>query len=601
MSAAPPQHQRRPSAGRRARVTVKNTFISEVDSPDCPSPGPFGASKTWAAGTEPDVESVAGPRPPVRGSRVPVPGCAGDAHCEPFGCRETESAGLFAGRACLGQRPPSRSPSPCYVSIGEESPFWAGLGKRPGLRLSLRPPRSSAGLDGQATPAGTASRWPSADLGALPTPALTASRWPSAELGAPGHASGPPTPACTASRWASADLGECASDLAVALDQSTNSEVSTGSEGACSSLTWSADQQAVGEKHWEWHPAPPRVDFEPPLAFPDLAVSGSPAAVVAPIAVSHQRVGTPLSLSAAIGGPDDRELESCGASACPLHLPGPGTLGGPLGGSLHPAAVVAACQRQLQLAHMARLAATMCAHLPAPPGLPPTFQPAAQPPAVEPAAAQGSWQCHAASAAPGGRASSGTASAIAPAAALGGCRGCACGGGGGGPARPSQPGASAAAHAPGTGVSAGRGRPQGSRRLRMWAHLHLHMQAPGFDQVPRLIGRGGSTLRGIAERTGSKIRIRGRGSGHLEVNGTSEAPCPLMVAVTTDRQDNAGFASAVEGVVRELRALERRFHAFCEQRGVQHEGPGFSVGLLGPGAQDLLGQALEGVAESRAS
>eukprot|EP00425_Heterocapsa_triquetra_P006392 CAMPEP_0195157288 /NCGR_PEP_ID=MMETSP0448-20130528/185088_1 /TAXON_ID=66468 /ORGANISM="Heterocapsa triquestra, Strain CCMP 448" /LENGTH=456 /DNA_ID=CAMNT_0040196081 /DNA_START=32 /DNA_END=1399 /DNA_ORIENTATION=- len=107
-----------------------------------------------------------------------------------------------------------------------------------------------------------------------------------------------------------------------------------------------------------------------------------------------------------------------------------------------------------------------------------------------------------------------------------------------------QESASAAEAAP---DKEGRPRRSGhSRRLRLWAHIYLHMDVHGFDLVPRLIGRGGANMRRIADKTQAKIRIRGRGSGHLEVDGKYEAPTPLMVAVTTDRADASSFRHAVE-------------------------------------------------------
>jgi len=137
---------------------------------------------------------------------------------------------------------------------------------------------------------------------------------------------------------------------------------------------------------------------------------------------------------------------------------------------------------------------------------------------------------------------------------------------------------------------------RGGRRLRLWAHIYLHMQVPGFDLVPRLIGRGGCNMRRIAEETQSKIRIRGRGSGHLEVDGVREAPVPLMVAVTTDKCDEHAFRGAIAAMLRELRAMERRFHEYCAQQQLPPlEGPAFSVGNIPANAAGLVEDLLLGV------
>ena len=138
----------------------------------------------------------------------------------------------------------------------------------------------------------------------------------------------------------------------------------------------------------------------------------------------------------------------------------------------------------------------------------------------------------------------------------------------------------------------------GTRRLRLWAHIYLHMQLEGFDLVPRLIGRKGCNMRRIAECTGAKVRIRGQGSGHLEVDGSKEAPTPLMVAVTTDHQDPQMFRLAVEMLLKELRTVEGRFQSFCRRKQVEHEGPCYSVGVLQKNAEEALGDLLTSIPQT---
>jgi hypothetical protein len=135
----------------------------------------------------------------------------------------------------------------------------------------------------------------------------------------------------------------------------------------------------------------------------------------------------------------------------------------------------------------------------------------------------------------------------------------------------------------------------GARRLRLWAHIYLHMEADDFDLVPRLIGRGGCNMREIAEATGAKIRIRGRGSGHMELEGGLEAPVPLMVAVTTDKGDPMAFRSAMQRTLAILRKVERRFHDFTAKRGMHHDGACFSVGNISENALTAVSDILQGV------
>lgn len=136
---------------------------------------------------------------------------------------------------------------------------------------------------------------------------------------------------------------------------------------------------------------------------------------------------------------------------------------------------------------------------------------------------------------------------------------------------------------------------QPRRAMRLWIHIYLHMKVPGFDLVPMLIGRQGCKMRRIAEATGAKIRIRGRGSGHYEIDGKQEAPTPLMVAVTTDQGDRSAFETAIRMTLVELRSVEERFKVFCSKEKVDFEGPAFSIGLLTPGSEHMFSEVLEGV------
>lgn len=127
------------------------------------------------------------------------------------------------------------------------------------------------------------------------------------------------------------------------------------------------------------------------------------------------------------------------------------------------------------------------------------------------------------------------------------------------------------------------------RTRRLWVHFHLHMQSPGFDLVAGLIGRGGSRVRAIADATGAKVRIRGRGSGHLEVDGVSEAPAPLMVAVTSDHDNGLGFRRAVAMVLSELQSSEQRYRAFCKKQNIRVTGACYNTGAIAEQATELLG------------
>lgn len=132
---------------------------------------------------------------------------------------------------------------------------------------------------------------------------------------------------------------------------------------------------------------------------------------------------------------------------------------------------------------------------------------------------------------------------------------------------------------------------------RSWVHIFLKRNHPEFELVPMLIGHGGQCTRGIALSTGSKIRIRGRGSGHLEVDGMKEAPVPLMISISVPKSSSGGLRSAVKQTIELLLATAQSFKLFCQARGLSSELydlPLFSFGEVSKGSEsvlrDLMGQ-----------
>lgn len=77
--------------------------------------------------------------------------------------------------------------------------------------------------------------------------------------------------------------------------------------------------------------------------------------------------------------------------------------------------------------------------------------------------------------------------------------------------------------------------------------------------VPVIIGKGGQNTKDIFCKTGCKIRVRGRGSGHMEQGTSEEAPTPLMLAVTAEPNNKAGFVKAIKLSLELLESIEERF------------------------------------------
>merc|ERR1711963_163907 len=70
------------------------------------------------------------------------------------------------------------------------------------------------------------------------------------------------------------------------------------------------------------------------------------------------------------------------------------------------------------------------------------------------------------------------------------------------------------------------------------------MDFPGFQLVKRIIGPYGRNTKSIANASGAKIRVRGRGSRHAEQHTCEEADVALMVAVSC--ADRKGFEVATQ-------------------------------------------------------
>lgn len=105
---------------------------------------------------------------------------------------------------------------------------------------------------------------------------------------------------------------------------------------------------------------------------------------------------------------------------------------------------------------------------------------------------------------------------------------------------------------------------QRDRLKRLWCHLFLDpvMLSPGFEMAKKIIGARGGNTKSIHEATGAKVRLRGRGTGHLEIKSGEEAP-NLMLAITSPEGEQESFAMAVKLGVQLLRSVAQRFEAFC--------------------------------------
>jgi len=121
-----------------------------------------------------------------------------------------------------------------------------------------------------------------------------------------------------------------------------------------------------------------------------------------------------------------------------------------------------------------------------------------------------------------------------------------------------------------------RGPPQ-----RRWCSFYLRMgDVKDFDLVPMIIGRQGRNTRKIADETGTKVRVRGKGSGHREVTTNEEAPTPLMLVVAAESDNSDGFYQAVGMANRLLRSMEARYRRHCAAKGVAPTSLPYALGPM---------------------
>merc|ERR1712045_921430 len=95
----------------------------------------------------------------------------------------------------------------------------------------------------------------------------------------------------------------------------------------------------------------------------------------------------------------------------------------------------------------------------------------------------------------------------------------------------------------------------------------------------KVLGPHGQHMKAIAEKSGAKLRLRGRGSGFLEGVEQQESTDELMLCVSAP--DSAGYAGAVRLVSELLEGVYEDYRTFCARSGFAvpelqvrlHQGP----------------------------
>ena len=115
------------------------------------------------------------------------------------------------------------------------------------------------------------------------------------------------------------------------------------------------------------------------------------------------------------------------------------------------------------------------------------------------------------------------------------------------------------------------------------------------DCVPLIIGHGGCHVKEIFVATGAKVRIRGKGSGHMETGTGLEAEVPLQLAISCPPDNPEGFHAAVTMTVALLYRVDAKFTKASQSRGHRSHEPCFAAYRACPDAEKLIHECLDGV------
>jgi len=90
-------------------------------------------------------------------------------------------------------------------------------------------------------------------------------------------------------------------------------------------------------------------------------------------------------------------------------------------------------------------------------------------------------------------------------------------------------------------------------------------EEPTFKVTRKVLGPHGQHMKDIAEATGAKLRLRGKGSGFLEGEDRRESTDELMLCVSA--QDWTSYQEAVRHVTELLNRVYDQYKTFCRRSG----------------------------------
>jgi hypothetical protein len=119
----------------------------------------------------------------------------------------------------------------------------------------------------------------------------------------------------------------------------------------------------------------------------------------------------------------------------------------------------------------------------------------------------------------------------------------------------------------------GASRSEGKRQCQFTIGIE---EEPTFRVVRKLLGPHGQHVKRVAEASGAKLRLRGRGSGFREGHEQEESSDPLMLCVSAP--DSRSYKVAVSLLSEHIEDVYNQYRKACPEKGRDlrinmHEGP----------------------------
>mmetsp|Transcript_8020 Transcript_8020/g.13078 ORF Transcript_8020/g.13078 Transcript_8020/m.13078 type:complete len:412 (-) Transcript_8020:253-1488(-) len=111
----------------------------------------------------------------------------------------------------------------------------------------------------------------------------------------------------------------------------------------------------------------------------------------------------------------------------------------------------------------------------------------------------------------------------------------------------------------------GAGKGVGGEKFQCQVYVGIE-EDQKFRVVRRMIGSGGEHMKSIADESGAKLRLRGRGSKFLEGPEQQESEDDLMLCVSA--QDQEGFEKAKKAACALIERIHDHYRAYCKKVGI---------------------------------